>query len=314
VHLHFAAGKLAEELGEPERAFDHIALANARKREGYDYSAAARSATVDAIIETVDAAFLQRLAGQGCEQAAPVFIVGMPRSGTTLVEQILASHSLVAGAGEIDYFRELARVMPERLGVPQLGYPGCLERLQPGELAGIASAYLCAVRRALGATMDTVRHVTDKMPSNVDHLGLIAAIFPRARFVHCLRDPRDTCLSVFMTHFNADNPYAYDLAEIAAHHRDHERLMAHWRRLLGGRIHDVDYAALVRDQEAATVALLQFLSLPFEHACLDFHRTERRVATASFWQVRQPLYRSAEGRWQRYAHRLGPLLEALGDG
>jgi hypothetical protein len=161
------------------------------------------------------------------------------------------------------------------------------------------------------ADPEGAQRFTDKNPLNFDHLGLIAVMFPNARIVHVTRDPMDTCLSIFSTHFARDNLFAYDLGDIAAFYRDYLRLMAHWRERLGARLYDLRYESLVSDQEATTQALLEHCALDWEPGCLEFHATRRSVGTASHWQVRQPLYSGSVARWQRYADHLAPLRDAL---
>ena len=233
----------------------------------------------------------------------------MPRSGTTLVEQILASHPLVHGAGELEYFREVAARLPDMLdsGEP---YPNCLRELDASRARAIAADYLAELRARGGAG---VERVVDKMPLNFEHVGLIALTLPRARFIHCRRDARDLCLSIYFQHFASRNEYAYSFADIADYHGIYEGYMAHWRRVLPGRILDVDYEALVEDLEGVTRTMLAHLDLAFDEQCLRFHETERAVGTASHWQVRQPLYSDSVGRWRHYASHLEPLLDALGD-
>ena len=309
AHLHFALGKMWEDRGEPARAFSHLEAANALVHAALPWDAAARSRHVDRLIEVFGRDWFARRAeeGAGHPSSAPVFVVGMLRSGTTLVEQILASHPKVLACGEIEFFDGVAAMMPQRLGVPDLPYPACAPRLTAEDLGALARRYLAQVFAEPGGA----ERFTDKNPLNVDHLGLIAVLFPHAHIVHVRRDPMDTCASIFATHFSRDLPFAYDLDDIGRYYRDYRRLMAHWEGCLGPRIHEVRYEALVAQQEDTTRALLAACGLDFDPACLAFHETRRAVGTASHWQVRQPLYGNARGRAQRFGDGLAALRAAL---
>ena len=236
----------------------------------------------------------------------PVFIVGMPRSGTSLIEQILASHPQAAGAGELPEVPRFADAMRGVLGA-EIGYPQCAAELDAGSIESFAQSYLQRLRE----TDSNAVRVSDKMPANCWHLGLIAVALPNARVIHCQRDPMDTALSIFFRRFTRGHPYAYALADIAAELRGYESMMAHWREQLPLRMLELSYEDLVDNLESGTRALLDFLDLPFDERCLRFHDTERLVHTASAWQVRQPLYSSAVGRWRHYAEQLEPLRRAL---
>jgi hypothetical protein len=312
VHLHFALGKMWDDRADEQRAFHHFAAANQAARQLLSWDADAHSEVVDRIISTFDRDWFddeRTRAGYGEPAAAPVLIVGMLRSGTTLIEQILASHSKVIARGELDFFENLAAMMPQRLQTPQVSWPQCALQLRSEDMHSIARSYL----RQFFSDAGDARYFTDKNPLNFEYLGLAAVMFPNAHFVHVTRDAMDTCLSIFTTHFAREIGFAYDFHDIARFYRDYERLMAHWRDCLGDRIHEVAYEAVVSEQERSTRALLDALGLEFEANCLDFHRTERMVGTASHWQVRQPLYTGAVSRWRRYEPWLDELKAALGN-
>ncbi|HVE23022.1 MAG TPA: tetratricopeptide repeat protein [Acidocella sp.] len=297
IMLHFALGKVFLDLGESDRAFVHFDRGNRMKRALIAYDADATGRWMAKIAEYFPAALLERLAGRGAASSRPIFVVGMPRSGTTLVEQILASHPDIHGAGELPHIQKLAS---------QLGdFPGAIA---PAQLAPLGAAYLEAIA-ALGPGK---RHVVDKMPANFFYSGLIRLILPEARIIHCRRDPVDTCLSCYSKLFSSGQLFSYDQAELGRYHRDYRALAAHWRTVLPATyFYEVDYEAVVADLESETRRLLDWLSLPWDPACLEFHRTERPVRTASVNQVRKPVYRSSAGRWRQHAQNLGPLLEAL---
>jgi len=291
IELNFALGKSHDDLGETDSAFACWATANRLLRQTLPYDEAATMHRFDAITEQFSASAIAELQSQGLAGPRPIFIVGMPRSGSTLVDQILASHPSVAACGEIDTL-EMA-----------------LQRHGARGLRAVAVAYLAELRRLRPG----VARCTDKMLGNCLHVGLIAAMFPDARIVHVRRDPLDTCLSNYSRLFVESHPYSSDLAELGRYYRRYIDLMAHWRAVLPeGRMIDVTYEELVQDLPGQVRRLLVFLDLPWDSRCLAFHETERFVRTASQGQVRQPLYRNAVGRWHRYAGHAGALIEGLG--
>jgi len=294
VTVEFALAKALMDSGAADDAFAWLTRANARHRAGIAYDVGADVAHMAALADafgTVDAV--------GDPAMRPIFIVGMPRSGTTLVEQILASHPAVHGGGEM---KHLDLVLMDHFGgAPEAAQLAALDR---ATCATLARAYM---QRA-GADAPQGTRVTDKMPSNFRHAGLIHRLFPGAVIVHCRRDPRDTCLSIFATQFAQGQHFAYDLAELGAYYRAYVALMAHWRRVLpSGMLIEVDYEALVSDFDHAAQRLVAACGLPWDDACLAFHRTARPVRTASVNQVRQPLYGSSVERWRPYARHLKPL-------
>jgi len=236
-----------------------------------------------------------------------VFIVGVPRSGTTLVEQILASHPMVYGADELSTLSELAETLAELPGTTK-GFPWVASDLGRDSAARLGQAYL----DHLASLDSSSARVTDKMPANYFHLGLIAAILPGARIIHCRRDPMDTCFSNFIQFFGDHHYYSYSLEHIGVYYREYARIMDHWRRVLPLSMHEVFYEDMVEDPERQTRALLDHLDLPWDDACLEFHQTRRAVRTASHWQVRQPIYRTSRQRWRRYEPHLRELAAAIG--
>jgi tetratricopeptide (TPR) repeat protein len=306
VLLDYALGKLYDECADYPRAFDCFRRANEAKAAVARFDAERWSAVVDRLIETCTPELLARIGAQASASDLPVFVVGMPRSGTSLVEQIVASHPDAAGVGELDFFNRAAGW----LDTEPSQVPAALQRLavDAGWLAKMAAAYLEQPElRALPGR----RRIVDKMPYNFLHLGLIAALFPRARIVHCRRDPLDTCLSIYFTYFEGRHDYTYRLADIAAYWRDYARLMQHWQRLLPDRILQIDYERLVAAPEAESRALLQFIGLDWDARSLDFHAARRAVRTRSNVQVRERLYTRSVGRWKNYAPHLDELRRAL---
>ncbi|MGH6874602.1 MAG: sulfotransferase family protein, partial [Aestuariivirgaceae bacterium] len=238
-----------------------------------------------------------------------VFIVGMPRSGTSLVEQIIASHPKAFGAGELDDIGFIAATLGMkgvRTDVPV--DPERILSLSRPEIVKAASRYL---RRLSRRSPEAVR-ITDKMPHNFERLGLIALMLPRARVIHCRRDPLDTCLSIFMQDFQEAHGYAANLRSLGLYYGEYAGLMAHWRKVLPTPLLEVDYERLIENAPAEIRKIIDFVGLKWDDACLNFHRTRRAVATSSHWQVRQPIYATSVMRWQNYRQFLAPLIEALG--
>ena len=305
VAMHFALAQAYDARRRYDDAFAHYAKGNALKRRTVRFEAGRFQDWVASIRDTFTPALLARLAGCGDPSERPVFVVGMPRSGTTLVEQILASHPEVFGADELTRVTELSETLRGPGGEP---YPRGASELtceQAGRLGRDYVDYLASLdERAL--------RVTDKMPSNHFHLGLIAVMLPHARIVHCRRDPMDACLSNFIQLFGGGHYYSYDLDDIAVYYNAYANLMRHWHGLLPGRILDIDYEALVEHQERESRRLVEWLGLAWDDRCLAFHETRRTVRTASHHQVRQPIYRTSRQRWKRYERHLAGLRAAIG--
>ena len=236
------------------------------------------------------------------ETELPVFIVGMPRSGTTLVEQILCSHPRIFGAGELPDIPRMAEYLPMLLNT-QEKYPACVTRIDNQTVQTMARRYLDHVSQMAGGAV----RVIDKLPGNHQHLGFICTMYPRARIIHCCRDPLDTCVSCYCQQFE-HLPFTTSLEDIALTYRLYAQLMAHWRDVLPAQLFQVRYEELVENQEAVSRALLAFCGMEWDDRCLVFHETQRAIQTASGVQVRQPMYRSSIGRWKRYEKYLRPLL------
>jgi tetratricopeptide (TPR) repeat protein len=299
LSLHFALGKAYAACGEHERSFEHYLKGNALKRESLTYDERQMFGRLERIRYFFTPALMASRTGSGDPARVPVFIVGMPRSGTTLAEQILASHPDAFGAGE--------RIDLQKAAGPT--YPECVLAMTHGALTNLGSNYVAG----LAPLAPEAARIIDKMPNNFHYLGLIRLALPNARIIHMRRDPVDTCLSCFTTRFKGDNlPFSYDLAELGRYYRAYVKLMAHWRKLLGSDgFLEVDYEALVDDVEGQARRILGHCGLPWNDACLAFYETKREVRTASAIQVRQPIYRSSVGRWRPSASVLKPLLDAL---
>jgi tetratricopeptide (TPR) repeat protein len=307
IRLHFALGKGYADLGERERSFHHLREGNTLKRRRIVYNEAETLQSM-ARIRAVFTDELMRAGGDGHPTQVPVFIVGMPRSGSTLVEQILASHPAVFGAGELRDFGGCVAQLTDRSGAPA-HFPDGVQTLAAEQFHRLGADYLGRVR----AFDATAQRITDKMPGNFNFVGLIHLALPNARIIHTRRDPIDVCLSCFSRLFASGHQYAYDLRELARYYRAYEAQMAHWRRVLpAGVMLEVQYEEVVADLEGQARRIVAHCGLEWDEACLAFHSTERAVRTFSNSQVRQPIYRDAIGRWQAYAEFLKPLLEELG--
>ncbi len=312
MQIDFGLGKAYADLKDYSRSFKHLLAGNAAKRATVAYD---EQATL-ALFDRIEAAFTRELiggkSGGGDPSALPIFVIGMPRSGTTLVEQIMASHPLVHGAGELQTLNDVILEVRGPDG-NALIYPEFVPALDGAALRQIGARYLALVR-ALAAKhgrADAAR-ITDKMPSNYYFAGLLHLALPNARIIHTIRDPVDTCISCFSKLFSAEQNHTYDLAELGRYYRRYEALMAYWRTVLPpGRILDVRYEDVVADLDGQARRIIDYCGLPWDDRCLSFHQTDRPVRTASATQVRQPIYKSAIGRWHVYEEHLGPLLGAL---
>jgi tetratricopeptide (TPR) repeat protein len=299
IGLQHALGKYCDDLGDVDGAFEHHRRGHElARRSRPPYDRAATSARVTRTLAAFDRSALDALEPVGIASQRPVFVFGMPRSGTTLAEQILASHPHVHGAGEVLFWQFAADA--------ELA-------AQPGERAATIAALGSQYLASFATLPDAAARVIDKLPSNFKNLGLIHAALPGARFIHLERDPLDTCLSIYFQGFTAAHAYATDLIDLAHYYREYRRLMAHWRVVLPRELLlEVPYESLVDSPEHWSRRMLDHIGLPWDPRCLEFHRTDRPILTASSWQVRQPIGKSAIGRWRRYERYLGPLREALG--
>ncbi|OYV75767.1 MAG: hypothetical protein B7Z74_00910 [Deltaproteobacteria bacterium 21-66-5] len=306
TRLLFRLGQLHDKKGYYDEAFAAWEEANQGVAIRFDREAHRRF--VDALIEAFSREAFARLPRSGCMAPGPVFIVGMPRSGTSLVEQILASHRQVHGAGELPWIPRLAESLTAASGGART-FPDGVQTAAMAVLERFAQEYLRLSQSGAGAA----RYVTDKLPVNCLYLGLIALLFPGARIVHCARDPRDTALSLYSQYFGLRLPFAYRLGDIAVFYREYRRLMRHWAQVLPLPLHTVRYEELARDPEPVIRGLLAFLDLDWEPGCREPHRSGRVIATASYEQVRAPIHAGAVDRWRHYETHLGGLFAALGD-
>jgi tetratricopeptide (TPR) repeat protein len=304
--LHFALGEIHEDLGDYARSFGHYRQGNELIHARLPFDREAWRSEIDSLMRTFTGEFFAERRWLGSDSRLPIFIFGMPRSGTTLVEQILSAHPGVAGGGELMHFPQMADTLQESFGL-SAPYPKGAAEVGSAQAAEMIRYYLGRLQKKHPG----YAHVTDKLPGNFLRLGLIALLFPRARFIHCRRDPMDTCLSCYFLKFQQAHPYSYRLADLGFYHRGYERLMAHWRRVLPVNMLEVDYEAVVARQEETSRRLVAHCGLDWDDRCLDFHESDRNVRTASLAQVRQPMYGTSVERWRRFEPFLGPLRAAL---
>jgi tetratricopeptide (TPR) repeat protein len=313
VALCYALAKECEDLGRFDESFAYLQRGAATRRRGLSYQVSGDVAAIGAIIGAFDVRCLASVGNVGATDDTAIFVTGLPRSGTTLVDRILSSHSQVQSLGEINDLSYSLIALAQRAEDADPGPPNRLELIRRSaqlDFAALGDDYL---RRVAGYTRDKPRYI-DKTPWNFLYLGLIALALPRARIIHLRRAPMDSCLALYKTLFRSGSPYSYDLGDLARYYLAYHRLMAHWRHALPGRILELDYERLVQSQESATRELLDWCGLPFEPQCLEFHRNTAPAATASAAQVREPIHARSIGLWKHYATPLAPLAAMLREG
>ncbi|HEX9138794.1 MAG TPA: sulfotransferase [Steroidobacteraceae bacterium] len=310
LHLHFALGKALEDAGNYAQSFEHYLQGNELRRAAIGYDADETTRDVQRSIAVCTRDFFATRADYGSAAPDPIFIIGLPRSGSTLIEQILSSHSAVEGTKELAEIGILAKSLRDRGGNPaRMRYPEALALLSAEDCRELGESYLSGTRihRKTGAAL-----FIDKMPNNFAHLGLMQLILPNAKIIDARRHPMACCFSGFKQHFARGQNFSYRLEDLGRYYRDYVELLAHFDAVLPGRIHRVIYEQMVADTEVEVRRLLAYCGLPFEEQCLRFFENERPVSTASSQQVRQPIYREGLDQWRHYQEWLGPLQEALG--
>ena len=301
--LCYTAGKIFDDLGEYDRAFEYFA--RAKSQDPHTFNAEKAAAYFKSIAETFNANFLATRKEWGVPSERPIFIVGMPRSGTTLAEQILASHPDVYGGGELEFVGQITSAVRDY--VPSGRYPSAVAALSRETVASFAFRYL----RKIGAIDQLSARFTDKMPHNFLSLGLLRIMFQNLRIVHCIRHPADTILSCFQHDFAHTHDYNQSLEGLTAYYVLYRELMEHWGEVAGDRIHPLQYEKMVENQEDQSRKLIQFAGLAWDPGVLAFAENERRVSTPSSWQVRNPLYSSSSGRWRNYERHLAAVMDAM---
>jgi hypothetical protein len=310
LHLDYALGKAHEDAGRYAESFAHYARGAALRREQIHYDPAVMTEHVARSKAVLTADLFASRAGQGCPAPDPIFILGLPRAGSTLIEQILASHSAVEGTMELPDITSMARRLSGAKSTKdESAYPEILATLDAGDLKALGEEFLerTRVQRKTGRPL-----FIDKMPNNFAHIGLIALMLPNAKIIDARRHPMGCCFSGFKQHFARGQNFSYGLEDIGRYYADYVALMAHFDAVLPGRVHRVIYESMIEDPEAQIRALLAYCGLPFEEACLNFHENDRAVRTASSEQVRRPIFKDAVEHWQNYESWLDPLKTALG--
>lgn len=312
IFTYFALGKIFNDHKDYENAFKHYAKGNQLANNQLSHDKHQDEARVSDLINAFNATFISAHNNLGIDSSTPVVIVGMPRSGTTLTEQIISSHPSVVGAGEVAFWGNTTKSLKLILG-SDAPYPDNLPLISRQIAHDISNRYESCLHKITGAATKPL-HITDKMPHNFLNVGLIALLFPNAKIIHTRRNPLDICLSIFFQHFTPEaHPYAFDLENLGHHYKQYERIMRHWHAVLPGRIMDIQYEDTISDPEFWSRKLIDHIGLEWNDACLAPHKLERTVKTASHWQVRQPIYKTSVQRWKNYEQFLGPLIDALKD-
>ncbi|MEM7277070.1 MAG: sulfotransferase [Pseudomonadota bacterium] len=307
VNFLFALAKASEDAGAYEQAWDYYQRGNNKQRELERYDAVQTEVTNDEIIDVFSEELFAKFQGAGCQDSAPIFVVGLPRSGSTLIEQILASHSQIEGTSELPYAGRVATSL-NRNRADGVNYPHAVSELGPRQFEAMGLDYL---RRAQVHRAEGKPFFVDKMPNNFPTVGLIQLILPKAKIIDARRYPLDSCFSCYRQLFAKGQSFVYDLNDIGEYFLEYQRLMDHWHKVLPGRILTVQYEDMVTDQEAQIRRLIEYCELPWEDACLRFYETDRAVRTASSEQVRQPVYTSSVHYWRNFEQHLQPLIDVL---
>jgi tetratricopeptide (TPR) repeat protein len=307
IRLHFALGKSFDDCGNYAQAFPYFIEGCKLKRATFNHDAEQVSQHFNDIIRVFNKETIARLSGYGDSSHLPIFVLGMPRSGTTLTEQIIASHPDVYGAGELPDLLDIAERDVMKNGTT---YPNNIASIDPEILTAWAKEYVSGLQKRA----PDAQRITNKMPANFFAIGLIHTMLPNAKIIHVNRNPVDTCLSCFTQLFDVGQYHTYNLTELGRYYVDYARLMEHWRSVLSADAFlDVQYEDIVANQETQARRMIEFCNLNWSDACIDFHENKRSVQTASLIQVRQPIYKTSVERWKRYEKFIGPLLDALGD-
>lgn len=305
MHMGFALAKVYEDLKDYDQSFNFLNQANTNRRILFPYSQEQTDETFRKIESKLTASFIKKHKDQGNQDPSPIFILGMPRSGSSLIEQILSSHPQVFGAGELNY---VAKLTNEMWSTPKmLDYPECILDLSSDDVSEFAEKYLSMIREL---NSDST-YIVDKMPHNFFYVGLIDIAFPNAKIIHSIRNPMDSCLSMYKTGFHDGHPYTDNLNDLGHYYNHYLRLMKHWKSIFGDRIYDCVYEDVVADTESQTRKLLDYCGLDWDENCLEFYKTKRRVHTASATQVRQGIYKKAVKGWLRFETQLQPLKDII---
>jgi len=303
TYLHFALGKVYADSKRYEEAFEHYRLGN--KLKNVDFCTKKHHLFMNRIINSFTLGLARKTREWGLYDHKPIFVLGMPRSGTSLVEQILSSHSHVFGVGELADLFNIAKAIQSKSssGSP---YPVCIDEIKHADILGFGLEYLSNLR-----TKSDAPRVVNKALINHQFIGLILMIFPNATIIYTKRDPIDTCLSCFFKNFTNGMEFSFNLVTLAEYYNGYQKLLTHWKKLYPGRIHEVEYEQMTANPESTIREILDYCSLPWDSQCLNFHDTNRSVSTASKYQVRMPIYKSSVARWKNYEKQLQPLISRI---
>jgi tetratricopeptide (TPR) repeat protein len=307
VNFLFALAKAHEDRGEFDRAWEYYSRGNSTRRMLEHYDPVGTEVKNDAIVEVFSRDFVEKSSGLGYPDESPIFIVGLPRSGSTLIEQILASHSMVEGTSELPYVQQVARTL-DRNRADGINFPRALLELEEKHFKALGKDYL---DRAQMHRLEGAPRFIDKMPNNFPSVGFIHLMLPNAKIIDARRYPLDSCLSCYRQLFGQGQPFTYDLTDIGEYFLQYQRMMDHWHEVMTGRVLTVQYEDVVTDFETQVKRLLDYCELPFEEACLRFHDTDRPVRTASSEQVRQPIYSKSVHFWRNHEKHLDELVDVL---
>ena len=302
IYLAFALGKAFEEIGKYERAYHYIEYANQKKYETIEFDVRQFEDTIDDLIKIFDRDLFEKVRGAAHSGRRPIFILGMPRSGTTLVEQIIASHPDVSGGGELEN-------LSQAIGTCFKEFPDSVAGAGSKDFLEFGKTYLRSIQTSKGKSS----HMTDKMPKNFLFVGMIAIGLPEAKIIHCVRSPLDTCLSCYALNFPVGQEFTYNQSDLGRYYRSYRKLMNHWHNVLPDRMMDISYEEVVAEPESHTRKLLDYCGLTWDPRCLSFHQNPRQVVTASATQVREPVHQRSIRRWHRFKGSLSPLQQALGE-
>lgn len=307
-HLHFALGKMYEDCGVYDKSYQHYETANALEDAQCQFSKARNTNIVNQIQSYFNNDFIEQCAVSGSSSEVPVFVIGMPRSGTTLIEQIIASHPDCYGSGELYWFGQIESRLNAVLQSTE-HYPDNISSLDNNSASLLANEYLSYLAKISGNK--DYKKITDKLPGNFLHIGLISMLFPKAKFIHCKRNPMDTCFSIYSIYFPGSMSFSFNQENIASVYNDYHKLMSHWQKVLGDKIITVEYEDLINHQEEESRRIINFIGLDWSDSCLNFYNNKNSVKTVSAFQVKKGLYNTSINRWKNYKENLKPLYNAL---
>ena len=306
--IYFALGKVYNDVGNFDESFEAYTKANYIRNKRIEYDSNSHTNKIKSIIDVFNSSLIDKTLTYGHQSNTPIFILGSPRSGTTLTEQIISSHPQVVGAGELPYIEFLATKRLQGNNGDKNNYPERIQFIKNDEILSDAEIYLGKIQ---DLKQDGILHVTDKMTSNYLYLGYIFIMSPNAKIIYCDRNPLDACLSMFFQNFESSVQFSFSLENLGHWYKEYLHLMQHWKSLFRNKIFDIKYEDIVNETEIASRKMIDYCELEWDEKCLEFYKTKRNINTASQWQVRQPIYNSSLNKWKRYDQHIGVLKEIL---